>query len=123
MAVTEQTLTELMRQRAAIDAIVDAGTRDLIVAWARAWDEMAAELHEAIEQVLAGNATVSARIAAIRARRAQLVAVEALNRLARQAGVSITADALRLINAAPPDALRLVALQFPLDEHARLGVD
>lgn len=123
MAVTRETLAELMRQRAGIDAIVDTRTRDLIVAWARAWDEMAAELHEAIEQVLAGNATVSARIAAIRARRAQLVAVEALNRLTRQAGVAITADALRLINAAPTDALKLIALQLPLDEHARLGVN
>ena len=123
MAVTEQTLAELMRQRAGIDLIVDTGTRDLVLAWARAWDEVAAELAEAIEQVLAGNTTVSARIAAIRARRAQLVAIEALNRLAQQAGGAITADALALINAAPVDALRLIALQFPLDEHARLGVD
>lgn len=123
MAVTRQTLAELMRQRAAIDAIVDAGTRDLIVAWARAWDEMAAELAEAIEQVLAGNPTVSARIAAIRARQAQTIAVQALNRLAQQAGGAITADALALINAAPDDALRLVALQLPLDEHARLGIN
>ncbi len=123
MAATRETLAELMRQRATIDAIVDAGTRDLIVAWARAWDEVAAELAEAIEQVLAGNATVSARIAAIRARRAQLVAVEALNRLARQAGVTITADALRLINTAPSDALKLIALQFPLEWHAPLGID
>ena len=123
MAVTEQTLAELMRQRAGIDLIVDTRTRDLIVAWARAWDEVAAELAEAIEQVLAGNATVSARIAAIRARDAQIVAVNALNRLAMQAGGALSDDVLALVNAAPADALKLVALQFPLDEHARLGVD
>ena len=123
MAVTEQTLAELMRQRAAIDTIVDTRTRDLIVAWARAWDEVAAELAEAIEQVLAGNPTLSARIAAIRARDAQIVAVNALNRLAMQAGGALSDDVLALVNAAPADALKLVALQFPLDEHARLGVD
>lgn len=123
MAVTGQTLAELMRQRAAIDTIVDTRTRDLIVAWARAWDEVAAELAEAIEQALAGSPSISARIAAIRARQAQAIAVQALNRLAQQAGGAITADALALINAAPVDALRLIALQFPLDEHARLGVD
>ena len=123
MAVTEQTLAELMRQRAGIDLIVDTRTRDLIVAWARAWDEIAAELDKAIEQVLAGNPTLSARIAAIRARDAQIVAVNALNRLAQQAGGALSDDVLALVNAAPADALKLVALQFPLDEHARLGVD
>ena len=123
MAVTRQTLAELMRQRAAIDAIVDTRTRDLIVAWARAWDELQAELVAAIERVMAGNAPLHVRVAAIRAAQAQRVAVAALTQLSRYSRDMITADALVLINRAAPDQLRLIGLQLPLEYHSALGVD
>lgn len=41
MAVTNETLRQARRLRAQVDGTVDATVRDLVAAWARAWDEIA----------------------------------------------------------------------------------
>lgn len=55
MAITRETLRLLDAMRVSIGAEVDDATRTLVAAWARAWDVLAAQWSQAIEDVIASS--------------------------------------------------------------------
>lgn len=111
MSVTDETLALLAQQKRAIIARLGATSDALVVAWARTWDELAAELSDAIEALSAARPSSIER--ARRARAALAIASSELDKLTRRGGVRITDDALALIRAALADQPELVASQLP----------
>lgn len=111
MAATDETLALLAAQKAEIGRRLAATGDTLTVAWARAWDEIAAELAEAIDALSAARPSSIER--ARRARSALAIASDRLTALAKQAGVQVSADALALIRQALADQAPLAASQLP----------
>lgn len=117
MAVTPRTLALLLAQRAALNEITDRQARALAVAWARAWDEIAADMQDAIEAMMADAAGDTMRVSKIarvrRANKALRIAAAQLEAVAAQAGVIITADAERVIRQALGGQAALLRTQLP----------
>lgn len=133
MAVTAETLRVQAEIRASLDRIVDNQTRDLVAAWADAWDEVAPDLTAALlEQLVAGEQITRAQLLrSTRLRKALALIKTQLEDLAGQAGVRIVADLQDVIDTAgaaqasvidsqlPPNATQLV----DLDAWSRVDVD
>lgn len=117
MSITDRTLSDVLAHKAAVDTVADARTRQLVAAWARAWDEIAADMDRTITlmmgEALGGAPRPSRAMRLRRQRRALTVASDRLADLCRQAGVDISEDARRLIGRAASDQRRLVATQLP----------
>lgn len=122
MAANRRTLARLASQRAALNAIVDTRTRALAVAWARAWDEIAADLQDAVVDYVENPGT-SALIRGRKARQALQVASQRLLVLHREAGMQISQDALRLIRRAARDQHDLILSQLPAEWDGLLRTD
>src|SRR4051812_47726090 len=52
MAITHETLRLVEQMRRAVDSIVDGATPALVVAWVRAWDQLAADVVAGIADLL-----------------------------------------------------------------------
>lgn len=111
MAVSDRALALLAAQKQAIADTLGTTTDDLVVAWARAWDEIADELADAITALSLARPSSIDR--ARRARAALRIAAAGLDRLAQQAGVRISGDAAALIRQALADQPTLVGSQMP----------
>lgn len=117
MAVNDRTLALILAQRRELAAITDAQARDITAAWARAFDEINADMQAAITDMLAdagGDAARVSRIVRLRKANAALkIAADQLQRLAQASGVRISDDAVRVINAAVGGQAALVISQLP----------
>lgn len=96
MAVTTQTLAILDQIRLDLDHRVDAETRLLTEAWARAWAELRPSWQQAIETVLAiqrtGKRPTRRQVSdALRATRAMVATQDAIVALAKEQGIRISA--------------------------------
>lgn len=109
MAVNRKTMTQAMRQKAQVGRVVDATTADLIVAWARAWDEVAASL----EELLAKELTTAGRLRARRQRQALELISRRLLALAESSGVRVSEDARRLVAMSLAHQGVLIGTQMP----------
>ena len=118
MTVTPDTLQEQARLRVALDDSVDDATRKLAEAWGRAWDELATEW-EAATSDMAGMAAAGAWPTAAPIRRATRVQTalaatrEALNDLAKTAGVTVTTGATALADEAGAWVETITRTQLP----------
>lgn len=115
MSVTAATLRQARTMRLELDATVGAVTRDLAKAWSDAWEEIADEWADAVDDLIAAGdwPTRSQVLRAKRAQRAMAATVEALNDLAQQSGVRILRDVSQLADAAAGWELALATTQIP----------
>lgn len=124
MAITARTLQLQAQLDDQLQALEDAQTRDLVRAWAEAWDEIAGDLTAALlEQLVAGERITRAQLLrSVRLARALAAVADRLTALAEQAGVRILGDLQAVIDTAggaqasiidsqlPPNATQLVDL-------------
>jgi SPP1 gp7 family putative phage head morphogenesis protein len=124
MAATSTTLRLQRRMQDQLDHITDTQVRDLVSAWADAWDEVSPDLTAALlEQLVAGDRVTRAQLLrSVRLRNALQAIRERLTVLADQAGVRIVEDLQLVIDTAggaqasvidsqlPPNAAQLVEL-------------
>lgn len=120
MAVNDDALRLQADLERRLDAILDAQTRDLVKAWAIAWDEISGDLVDAIETLLDAYNTDELITAAAAARSEKLAAVlvfigEQLTALAAQAGVRITRDVSAVIQAAGASQADIIRAMLPAD--------
>lgn len=117
MAVTRQTLADVLAQKDALKAVGDQRSRELVAAWVRAWDAIAVDLEATIaqmmEEAVTGRPGVSRAVRLRQQRRALRIVSDQLAMLCRAAGVDISADAARLIRLAGTDMDRLIRTQLP----------
>lgn len=116
MPVTRTTL-QLQRGLAAqLATITDQQTRDLVAAWADAWDEVAPDLNTALLDILVAGEKVT-RAQLLRATRLQRVLAliaDRLDALAGQAGVLITSDLTAVVDQAGAAQAAILDSQLPL---------
>lgn len=115
MSVTNETLTIIEAYRAATVRIQDAQTRTLVAAWANAWNVVADELSDAINDLTSGATPPSpAKVRRSRKLAASLDAIGAqLDDLARQSGVVIVGDLPTALQLAGQANAALIATQLP----------
>lgn len=115
MAATSYTLRLQQQIREDLRLINDAQVRDLVAAWADAWDEVAPDLTAAlVEQLVAGKRVTQAQLLrSLRLRAALQVIRERLEQLADQAGVRIIADLQDVIDAAGGAQASVIDSQLP----------
>lgn len=125
MAVTAETLRIQAEIRASLDRILDDQTRDLVAAWADAWDEVAPDLTTAlIEQLVAGEqVTRSQLLRSTRLRRVLAVIRQHLEALADSAGVRIVADLQTVIDTAGGAQASVIDSQLPPDADDLVDLD
>lgn len=132
MAVTAYTLRLQQQIRESLRLINDAQVRDLVAAWADAWDEVAPDLTAAlVEQLVAGSRVTQAQLLrSLRLRAALQVIRERLADLADQAGVRIIADLQDVIDTAGGAQASVIDSQLPpnsnlaaLDSWSRVDAD
>lgn len=125
MAVTAETLRVQAEIRASLDRIVDNQTRDLVAAWADAWDEVAPDLTAALlEQLVAGEQITRAQLLrSTRLRKALAVIKTQLENLAGQAGVRIVADLQDVIDTAGAAQASVIDSQLPPNADQLVDLD
>lgn len=120
MAITRKTLQLQQQLRTQIGQITDQTVRDLVAAWARAWDEVSLDLELALRDLLVaadGRQITRAMIMRTeRLTRSLLVITDRLQHLTADAGVRITADLDTLVRQADQAQLGIVASQLPAGE-------
>jgi SPP1 gp7 family putative phage head morphogenesis protein len=115
MPVTARTLRLQRQIDAAVDRIVDAQTRDLVRAWAEAWDEVAPDLTATLlDMLVAGDrVTRTQLLRATRLRKALAVIADRLEQLGRDAGVRIVGDLQGIIDTAGGAQASVIDSQLP----------
>ncbi|MDP9820395.1 phage minor head protein [Nocardioides massiliensis] len=125
MALTDRTMRVEQGLRRELQRVTDAQTRDLVRAWATAWDEVATELHDALlEQLVAGDRVTRAQLMrSTRLARSLEYIADRLAELAADAGVRITADLQGVIDTTLGAQASIIDSQLPPNAKALLGVD
>lgn len=118
MPITAATLRSLRRAKVDLNAIVDQAERDLVAAWAAAWDDLTGQWELAIADLVAmtvdGAWPPAWRIArAERVLQALAATQAALDDLAAQTGTTITTSLPGLTGQAAEWEARLIATQMP----------
>lgn len=117
MTITAETLVIARTMRIRLDATVDQATRDLAAAWSGAWDEIADEWAEALDELVQladGDWPTQVQInRARRAQKAMQAAREQLDDLGRLTGVRILRDVSQLAADAALWEERLAVSQLP----------
>jgi SPP1 gp7 family putative phage head morphogenesis protein len=115
MPVTARTLRLQQALARELAAITDAQVRDLVSAWADAWDEVAPDLQAALAEVVAAGGKVS-RAQMLRAERLRAVLgviATNLTELATHAGVRLTGDVATVVAQAGAAQAAIVDTQLP----------
>lgn len=122
MAVTRETLRLQQQLRDDVNKVADAQVRDLVKAWASAWDETSVDLELALNDLATtadGKRITRAMVMRTeRLTRSLLVIQNRLEKLAKDAGVRITADLDQVVRRADETQLGIVASQLPATERA-----
>ena len=118
MAVNRETLRLLRSMRVAVDKTVDAATNDLVKAWVYAWDNLSRDWEAALTDLIAQSQdgawpSRSTIYRAERVLKALDATQDALERLAREAGVRIVEDLSGITTEAAEWQARLTASQMP----------
>lgn len=115
MAVTRRTLQLQQQIRDDLDLIVDAQTRDLVAAWADAWDEISPDLTATLlDMLVAGERVTRAQLLrSTRLQGALAVIREQLQGLSRDAGVRIVGDLQAVIDTAGAAQASVIDSQLP----------
>jgi hypothetical protein len=120
MAPTRRTLAAVARQKGELGRYADTRTNDLVASWARAWDEISADLADAIDDLTADPTKVSALVRRRKAAQALQIASAKLLEVSRTAGATISDDARQLVELAATHQAQLVLSQLP---DAAAGLD
>jgi SPP1 gp7 family putative phage head morphogenesis protein len=115
MPVTDRTLRLQQDLRDALQSITDAQTRDLVRAWATAWDEIEPDLTAALlEQLTAGDRISRAQLLrSTRLRAALAVVAEQLQALAGASQVRIIGDVQHVVDTAGAAQASVIDSQLP----------
>lgn len=117
MAITATTLRLTEQLRRSLLKVTDQQTRDLVAAWADAWDGIAGDLELAILDLAAraedGRITRAQMLRSDRLTAALGSIARSLTRLADQAGVRIVADLPGVVEAAARAQAAIVDSQLP----------
>lgn len=117
MSIDDEAYRLAMAQKAWIDRILDRQTRDLVRAWARAWDETADELHRNAMRMAQDLADMDGHISYVirdqKAKKALALISARLEALCKQAGVRISTDARHMIRQAQAQDRALITAQLP----------
>lgn len=117
MSISDHTLRVADDLRAQLEQVVDSQARDIVAAWAHAWDEVAPTLELALQDLTTsaagGRLSRAATIRSERLQRALRVIAEQLSTLAADAGVLIVGDLLQVIIDAGQAQHALIATQLP----------
>lgn len=115
MAVTARTLRLQRQLRRELAKITNAQQRDLVRAYATAWDEISPDLTDVLRDMLvAGDRVTRAQLLrSTRLRAALVVIADRLEELAAAAGVRITADLAGVIDAAGGAQASVIDSQLP----------
>lgn len=127
MSVTEETLRLLDGMRLQVAAHVDGATQDLTIAWARAWNEVAAEWEAAVADLIAvskdGQWPSAGKVRrARRALRARDATRELLDELQGIIPVRVLQDAEPLLEDVARWQRELAASQYPAQAGGTLQV-
>lgn len=115
MPVTDRTLRLEQDLRDSLQTVTDAQTRDLVRAWATAWDEIQPDLTAALlEQLVAGDRISRAQLLrSTRLRAALSVVAEQLQSLAAASQVRIVGDLQYVVATAGAAQASVVDSQLP----------
>ncbi|WP_109507348.1 phage minor head protein [Nocardioides speluncae] len=117
MPTTAETLRLEWQLRAELAGVLDSQTRDLVRAWAVAWDEVAPDLHQAIlllAQDAEGGRIRRGTLARNRLLRAALTTIgDQLQDLAARSGVRINADVGDVVDQAGRTQALIIASMLP----------
>lgn len=119
MSISDQTLRLTARLRADLNTITDRQARDLVAAWARAWDEVAGDLDAALEQLAhdasltGGTISRSALQRSSRLTQALALIGNQLERLAADTDVLIVGDVHAIVEQAGRVQQALIRSQLP----------
>lgn len=116
MSITDDALRISEELRAAVHLLVDAEERRLVIAWARAWDEVVAEWESATYALAVdadGPPTVSQVRRAERAQRALAVTADRIDQLLASSMTSLTTTAAELAAATADLEASTIAAQMP----------
>jgi SPP1 gp7 family putative phage head morphogenesis protein len=124
MAATKTTIRLATRLRTDLLKVTDQQTRDLVAAWARAWDEVAGDLDAAIQELAANaDAGIISRSAVLRSNRLRFALdgiARQLTRLGEDAGVRIIGDLADVVRQAGAAQEAIIASQLPRSERDQL---
>lgn len=124
MAITSSTNRLASRLQIDLAKITNAQARDLVAAWARAWDEVAGDLEIAIGQLTAdadaGTITKAQVLRSGRLRLSLAIINDRLTRLADNAGVRIIGDLAAVIRNAGVAQAAIIGSQLPKSEMEKL---
>jgi len=118
VSINDETLRLARQMRVAIDRHVDQAVRDLVKAWARAWDEIHDAWAAAAAEIAAASADESwltpTQIArGERAQAALAAATEQIAALGQLTGVKVTDATGRIVEVTPEWQARLIGSQMP----------
>lgn len=118
MAITDETLRQILALRLTIDGTVDAATGRLIASWAQAWQELLPVWQVAVDELTLAAAAgrwPSRRtvLKAEKTRQALAVTLDALKDLSATSGVTITGALPDLIRETLDGHSRIVGSQLP----------
>lgn len=117
MPITPQTLRLADDLRVVLNATVDAQVRDLVAAWARAWQEIAPDVQDALQEIIAAadedRLTPAALRRSIRLQRALALVAGQLRTLTAEAGVRITGDLEQIVATAAAAQTAILDSQLP----------
>lgn len=125
MPITRKTLGLEAQLRDQLRTILDAQTRDLVKAWADAFDEIAPDLTAALlEQLVAGDrVTRTQLLRSTRLRKALQVIADQLTGLTAAAGVRIIDDLQQVIDLAGGAQASVIDSQLPPNSGLLDGLD
>lgn len=115
MPVTAETVRLQNQIRFAINQITDAQTRDLVRAWAIAWDEVSPDLTQVLLEMLTSGDQVT-RAQLLRSTRLKIVLTkiaDELERLTTGTGIRITGDLRDVINVVGGAHASVIDSQLP----------
>lgn len=117
MPITPEALRLEQQLRGALDQVLDQQTRDLVAAWATAWDEIAPDLDIALAALLAnavgGHVSRALMLRNRRLQKALAVIAQELDRLATDAGIRIAGDIHGIVDQAGRAQAAIIAAQLP----------
>lgn len=117
MPVTPKTLRLSRRARTELLRITDTHDRELVQAWADAWDEVAGQLEAALlELISASQNGALSQATVLRSQRLQFAldaVARRLTRLTTEAGNRISGDLLQIVRGAAGAQEEIVAAQLP----------
>lgn len=124
LSVDRRVLNLITKQKRDLKALTDREARALLIAWARAWDEISAALDEAIEELLGaatgGTGVVQRRITVRQAAKALDEASAMLEALIVTTGVKASADLLAIVRQGSRNAEALTRAQLPKQAEATM---